>query len=166
MRISHPRWLSKAVFSRPLRLWLRWARASSWIIAVSTARTEICMPITRCMHGQDSSRVLWCMVLDPTAPTKTLLSVDGCQTAIVEWGYHEEHLIQQYCWCHSYGVPVFDVRTILVYVGWSEGILSDPPPPRWLEFSSTLGQPITGSSMTLTCKSKLNHVIYFRTRKW
>ena len=38
------------------------------------------------MGERDSSWVLWCMVLGPTAPPKALLSVDGCQIVVVDGG--------------------------------------------------------------------------------
>ena len=44
--------------------------------AKSRAGTEVSLPITLCTGGWDSCWVPWCMVLDPTAPTKTLLSVN------------------------------------------------------------------------------------------
>lgn len=44
------------------------------------------MPNTKCTGGQDSSRVPWHIILDATAPTKALLSINGYQIVIVEVG--------------------------------------------------------------------------------
>lgn len=38
------------------------------------------------MGGQDAFQAPWHMVLDPTAPTKVLWSMDGFQIAVVEGG--------------------------------------------------------------------------------
>lgn len=50
----------------------RSAEAGSQATAGSTAEIKVCMPNTQHTGGQDSSWVSWHMVLDPTAPTKTL----------------------------------------------------------------------------------------------
>lgn len=42
------------------------------------------MPVNQCMDGQVSFWVLWRIVLNPVAPTKVLLSVDGCQIIVGE----------------------------------------------------------------------------------
>lgn len=46
--------------------------------AGSATHTKVCLPITGCTSQQDSSRVSWHIVLDPTFPTKVLLFMDGC----------------------------------------------------------------------------------------
>lgn len=42
------------------------------------------MPVSSYMCGQNSFQVPWHMVLDPTASTKALMSVDRCQIVLVE----------------------------------------------------------------------------------
>ena len=89
--------------------WPRGAGASSQSIAGSTvgstASTEVCMPITQCTGGRDSSQVPWLMVLDPIAPTKPLLSMDawtdGCQVVIVEERIGVNDFLFDQCWYHS-----------------------------------------------------------------
>lgn len=66
-----------------LVLWPRGTGATLWTSAGSTARTEICMPVTQCMGGQDSSWLYWHVVLIPTAPTEELLFMDNCQTDLL-----------------------------------------------------------------------------------
>lgn len=81
-------WISVKVFlsiDDCLRLWLRGADASSWVIASSIAVTEIYLPITQHTGRQASSQVPWHMVLNPTAPTKVLWmhAEDGCWSFIL-----------------------------------------------------------------------------------
>lgn len=68
------------------RQWLRGAKANSWANAGFTVVTEVYEPITQCMGGHDSSWAPWCMVLNPTAPTEMLLSMDGNPTLTVGGG--------------------------------------------------------------------------------
>ena len=48
------------------------------------------MLLTLCMGGLDSFWVPWCMMLDPTAPTKALLSMEDAKLLLLkgeyEWG--------------------------------------------------------------------------------
>lgn len=57
--------------------WLRGAGTVLQATAGSAAGTKVCLPITLCTGGRDSSHVPWCMVLNPTTPTVALLFVDG-----------------------------------------------------------------------------------------
>lgn len=66
------------------RLWPRGARTTSWATLRSTAETGVTMPISQCMDEQQYSQVPWHIVLDPTALTKALLSMFGCQIIIEE----------------------------------------------------------------------------------
>lgn len=79
--------------------WPRAVRADPW--ARTTARTEVCMPITRFMGGWDSSQVSWYMVLNSIAPSKALASMDRCQIILVERGTKMRHFILPWCWHHS-----------------------------------------------------------------
>lgn len=69
-------------FPGALGLWLKGSGACLWPTAVVTAGTKVCMPVIQCITGQDFSWVPWCMV--PTAPTKALLTMNGCHIIIVE----------------------------------------------------------------------------------
>lgn len=62
--------------------WLRRARAGSQVAAGSTGRIEVCMSTTQHTRGQDSSWVLWHIMLDPTSLTKELLFMDACQIVL------------------------------------------------------------------------------------
>lgn len=50
--------------------WLRRAGAVAQATERSTAGTEVCLPITPCTGGKDSSWVPWCVILDPTTPQR------------------------------------------------------------------------------------------------
>lgn len=56
-------------------LWLRRAPVSSWTTSGSAGGTEVYMSITWCMGRPESSQVPWCVMLDPTTPTRHM---DGC----------------------------------------------------------------------------------------
>lgn len=82
-------WLSKTVFLGPPGPWLIGWGHLTWP-TVSVSWTKFCTPIIWCIDEQDSSHVLWCMVLDPTSPTNVLSSVDGinccCWWGGIQWG--------------------------------------------------------------------------------
>lgn len=61
-------------FPGALSSWLRASGTDSQASASSTAYTGG----TQSTGGQDSYQVPWCMVLYPTTPTETLLSIDKC----------------------------------------------------------------------------------------
>lgn len=63
------------------------AGASLWSAAESAGRAQVYLPITEHTGGQTLS-VLWCMVLDPTAPTQALLSISGPR--IIALGGHKQ----------------------------------------------------------------------------
>lgn len=64
--------------------WPRWAGASSQFTGF-TVNTEVCLPISSCTVGKTLPGP-WGMVLDPRAPSKALLFMDGCQVFAVELG--------------------------------------------------------------------------------
>ena len=79
-------WLYKIVFPVTPGLRLSEARAGSWATADTTVWTETSLPFISCICGWDSSWVPWHIVLSPTPPSKTGLSVDGCQISVVGSG--------------------------------------------------------------------------------
>lgn len=54
------------------------------------SQDQVCMLIIQCTSGQDSSWVPWCMVLDPTAPTKSLLFMEGAKFLLLKGEYEWE----------------------------------------------------------------------------
>lgn len=92
--------LSKTLFLRCSHTMAKRARAVSHATPGSTARTVVYMPSTWFMGRQDSSQVLWHMVLNPTASIKAFLSMNRCQLLLLGWeDMNEGHLIQPWC-CH------------------------------------------------------------------
>lgn len=71
---------------------LRGAGAGSQATAGSAARTKVCMHITLHTSGQASSWIPWCIALDPTAPTKAILSMNGCQINGQGQGAHKQEM--------------------------------------------------------------------------
>lgn len=54
-------------------------------------------------NKQDSSLVPWRLMLDPTPPSNTLLSVDGCLIFVVERGFkYDRYLMLSWWWHHSF----------------------------------------------------------------
>lgn len=93
-------WLSKTVFSRASQTlsWRGWSQSIGH--SESTAGTEICVPITQHMGGLLLGFLVY--VLDPIAPTKALLSMDGHQVVlvlgvVVGGDRNKDHLIQLCC---------------------------------------------------------------------
>ena len=108
------------MFSRVPGLWLRGARVSCWTTAESV-RTEICMPIIWCVHGQDACSVPWWVELDPRSPIKTLLSVDGYQIAIVDWKIpggtsYSAMLLMSFLWCSKFFFVLFLFIYLFIYL--------------------------------------------------
>lgn len=80
--LSMSNWLSHCSPGDP-RLWAKRDWSKFIAAAESTYGTEFNLPIAWYQDRQDSSRVPWYIMLDPTAPSKALLSVDGCQVFAV-----------------------------------------------------------------------------------
>lgn len=102
-RLSYPR-----VTVRPCSPGLL-AGANSWATAEWTAGAEICT--SACLLNNagvgntPSGSPGICMVLDPAAPTKALLSVDSCQIVVAKGGYK---------WRASYPAILLMSRTFTV----------------------------------------------------
>lgn len=80
--------------ARALRLWLRKAGASLQTISVSTSRIEVCMSITHCSGGRDSSPFPWrmVMVIDPK-PNGTVVKVSGLQNSVCFWRWNHNRRV-------------------------------------------------------------------------
>ena len=86
---------------------------------------SVCLLPGECMGNiLPWSLVVWCLVLQ--LPKKHFCWWMDAKLLLLNRRYHKGHLIQPCFWCYSFGVPVFDVRTVLVYFEWSKGVWSDP----------------------------------------
>lgn len=79
-------WLSKTVFLGTYRLQPRRVRAGNRPLKGPQPAPRSLLPNYLTHSRQSSSLVPWYMMLDPTAPTKALLSMNGYQIVIVEVG--------------------------------------------------------------------------------
>ena len=92
---------------------LRGTVAGSLATSESTDETKVCMTIAWCMGEWDSSWVSWQIVLDTTALTKMLLSVNGSQIVVFWGGLQMRNIL----FSHVANITLWDLLSIFCVPG-------------------------------------------------
>ena len=106
-------WLSKSAFFRDSQPWPRGAGASSRATAGFTARTEVCLLITRCMAGQNSSWIPWHMIRIPQPPQRHFCPWMDAKLLVLR----RERKMRDIICCHDADVP--QCRFLFIHFGYS-----------------------------------------------